>query len=72
MGGKTRVQLDGQHLGGAGGQRSGNGAAPGPISTTVRPDKSPSEAAMRSMACASLRKFWPSLGLAGMGFFDGR
>jgi hypothetical protein len=21
---------------------------------------------------ASLRKFWPSLGLAGMGFFDGR
>jgi len=46
--------------------------APGPISTTVRLERSPSEEAMRSTACASLRKFCPSLGFEGIGCFDGR
>jgi hypothetical protein len=46
--------------------------APGPISTTVRPARSPSEVAMRSMAAVSLRKFWPSFGFWGMGSFDDR
>ena len=40
--------------------------APGPISTTVRPERSPNELAMRWTACASSRKFCPSLGLEGI------
>jgi hypothetical protein len=66
MGGEAGVELDGDDVG-AGGEGWVMAPAPGPISTTVRPERSPRELAMRWMACASLRKFCPSLGLEGMG-----
>ena len=40
---------------------------PGPISMTVRVERSPRASAMAWRAGSSVRKFWPSFGLRGMG-----
>jgi hypothetical protein len=71
--GKLVVQFDGQHVSGSGGQFSSDGATAGAdFDHRASCEVAYGGRDMRWMASASTRKFWPSLGLAGMGFFDGR